>query len=117
MSAFLVSDNHLHAICSFAGRMVGSGLPPHKELFRVLKQANLLSLSDRYGDKAEKADAKVKLVGASAIGVVKACHSLAYQSSEWSGWGESDAKKYLGWIERSAVEALPGYDDAAWAIV
>lgn len=118
MSSFVVSDKHLSAICSFAGRMKGfSSLPPHKELFRVLMQANLLAVSERYGDPVEKAVAKVDLVSVPAISVVKLCHCLEYQSSDWSGWEASDAKRYLDWIERAAVNAIPGYEEANWASV
>lgn len=116
MSCFLVSDDHISAICTFAGCMRGARLPQHKELFRLLKQANLLALGDRYGDEAEEAAGKIALVPVPVITVIKACHCLEYQCSDWSGWAESDAKKYLDWIERAAVNALPGYDEAPWGI-
>lgn len=120
MSSFLVSDNHLHAICSFAGKLklLGSSLPEHCRLFVMLKEANLLALQDRYGDPAEKvAKPEPKQVDVSPVALLKAVQCLDYQCSDWQKWGDSLAKKYLGVIESAAIMELPGYDDAAWAIV
>ena len=119
MSAFLVSDNHLHAICSFASglKCKGYGLPSHGDLFALFKNANLIALKDRYGDEFVPAKARVKLVAVPAVEVVKACHSLEYQCSDWSNWNGSPEEKALAAICKAAVMALPGYEEAAWAIV
>lgn len=120
MSAFLVSDNHLHAICSFAGKLkfLGFSLPEHGPLFVILKEANLLALRDRYGDPVEKiAKPQPKKVDVSPVALLKAVQCLDYQCCDWQGWGKSLAKKYLGMIERAAIMELPGYEEAAWAIV
>lgn len=118
MSAFLVSDNHLSAICSFASKLKAKGysLPGHGELFAALKNANLLALQDRYGDEVEPAKPFVKLVPAAPVALLKLCQCLDYQCSDWNGWGESFAKKYLDAIISAAVMELPGYEEAAWAI-
>lgn len=119
MSAFLVSDNHLHAICSFASnlRFLGLSLPDHVDLFVALKQANVLALHDRYGDPAEKvAKPRPKIIKLPVLAVLKACQCLDYQCSDWSGWKESFAKKHLDLIVSAGVMELPGYEEAEWAI-
>lgn len=120
MSAFLVHDNHLHAICTFASGLKSKGysIPEVGDLFVAFKSANLLALRDRYGDPAEPAGKpKPKQVVVPPVALLKACQCLEYQCSDWTGWNDSAAKKYLGVVQSAAVMALPGYEEAAWAIV
>lgn len=119
MSAFLVSDNHLHAICSFADKLKARGitsLPDHGHLFVAFKNANLLALQDRYGDPIEDVAPSVRKIPVPVVSLLKACHCLDYQCSDWSKWPESFAKKYLDVIQSAAVMDLPGYEEAPWAI-
>lgn len=129
MSAFLVSDDHITAICTFAcrpGPYAGSryangyryGIKPndHGELFRLLKQANLDSLAARYGDPREVAEPRRGRLAVPPLEVVKAIECLEYQCNEVEGWEQTDAARTLDSIRRAAVRAIDGYDDAPWCI-
>lgn len=52
----------------------------------------------------------------SAVGVIKACHCLEYQSCEHPEWQSSEAKRLLTDISNTAIGRLPGYEAAAWHI-
>lgn len=128
MSAFLVSDDHITAICTFAcdSRTSGvrvwlNGQPErasgrHMEAFQMLKQANIDSLTARYGDPQQTAEAKLGRLKLPPLAIVKACDCLAYQCSEVENWKDTDAAKTLEEIKYAAVAAIPGYDEEAWEI-
>lgn len=129
MSAFLVSDDHITAICTFACDSVGVNYSSlwvngvrrdargqHRDMFRVLKQANLDSLTARYGDQPTKADARVGRLVISPLEVIKAIDCLTYQSCEVADWESTDAALTLHSIRNAAISKLPGYDAATYAI-
>lgn len=52
-----------------------------------------------------------------AVSVLKACASYAYQSCETDDWDTTEAHAIIGAIERNAIHALPGFDAApCWEI-
>lgn len=116
MSAFLVSDDHITAICCFADKCRGAGFPQHGKLFQVLKQANLNALTDRYGDPAERAEEKVGRLDLGLVEILKAAQCLEYQCCDWDQWDGSEAEKYLRWIKSAAIGRLPGYAEAHWEV-
>jgi hypothetical protein len=129
MSAFLCTDDHITAICTFAcntrnveayiynrgmrQRIAGMD---HGALFRLLKQANLDSLTARYGDGPTVAEERTGTLRLPVVDVIKAIDCLAYQSCEVADWDATDAAKTLDSIREAAIDKLPGYDEAAWAI-
>lgn len=127
MSAFLVSDDHITAVCTFAcdprnlcsvwlnGRRERAA-GRHLDMFRMLKQANLDSLTARYGDPATEADARLGRLVLSPIEVVKAVDCLAYQCCEVDEWDETDAARTLESIRGAAITKVAGYDEAPWGI-
>jgi hypothetical protein len=48
------------------------------------------------------------------VQVIKAIHCYEYQSCEHPGWKDSQARAFVDALESKAVQALPGYEDAAW---
>lgn len=128
MSAFIVSDNHINAIVSWASangygrRMMTAEL---QATGSMLMAENCKSVGNRYADehtKASCADAlkmyryKLDTRNRSAVEIIKACDCLAYQSSESQDWQTSDAKRFLDEVKQRAISKLAGYTDAAWAI-
>jgi hypothetical protein len=51
-----------------------------------------------------------------AVQVIKAIHCFAYQARNVSDWESCWAKRVCDALERAAVNALPGYDEAPWGI-
>jgi len=48
------------------------------------------------------------------VQVLKAIDCYAYQSSEHPGWEKSEAKAFCDALQRLAIMALPGYEEAVW---
>jgi hypothetical protein len=132
MSAFLVSDDHITAICTFACQQSRRGyahrfeggerrdIKPgdHAELFRLFKQANLDSLTARYGDAVEVAEPREGRLTLTPVEIIKAIDCLEYQSCEigMEAWEASDAGRTLASLRRAATFCLEGYDAAEWCI-
>ena len=115
MSAFLVSDDHITALCTFAcdtdavhaslwlNGVCLNAEGRHLDMFRMLKQANLDSLVARYGEEPTLADERLGRLVLPPVAIVKACDV-------------TDAALTLESIRNAAISRLPGYDDAAWSI-
>jgi len=128
MSAFVVSKNHLAAIAAFGAlKQVSTGTSnvgfDFGSIYKTLAEANVRSVCHRYGDSKDeyrnflKPPARVpRLQLPTAIQIVKLCDCLDYQSCETDDWRGSEACKLLGHIRNAAIRALPGYDEAKWAI-
>jgi len=128
MSAFVCSKNHIAAVASYAvAKKVWLGNASAKDsdfksIYETLARANVASVCYRYGDdKPENyrdvlRAPKLSAVQHSAIQIVKLCDCLDYQSCETDGWRSSDACKLLSRIRDAAINSLPLYDDAEWAI-
>ncbi len=120
MSAFHVSNDHINYLLSWARRnnpIVHSSsarydLTQSECYWRVgfmLREANNASMDARYGDEPVPYEAQ-NLRALPAITVVAGCDCLAYQSCEYKGWEQSDAKRILDHIRDAAIRNVPGYE-------
>lgn len=50
------------------------------------------------------------------VQVLKALDCYEYQSCEHAGWRSSEARAFVRFLRKAAIGALPGYDEAEWAI-
>jgi hypothetical protein len=127
MSAFVVSRKHLTEIAAFASS--GESSPHNREqrfrhVYETLATANVASVCARYQD--EKPEDYIPFTKAyygavakcsvAAVEVLKLLDCLEYQSCERDDWETSEAHKLLDYIRAAAISALPGYEEAAWAI-
>ena len=118
MSAFIVSDEHIASLVSFAvaNNTITSDLAQISAT--VLLDANITSVNVRYKENTTAtidywSTPKKFLTPVQAI---KAAKCLDYQSCEFDGYESSTAKKLINQIINSALYKLEGYDDAPWAI-
>jgi len=90
---------------------------------RIIDDSNIKSLRSRYGAEAENYDFKdfssedFRLNcfhDFDPIQVIKAVHYIQYQNCEYVGWADSECSAFLKAVERAAVRAIDGYDDAIW---
>ena len=128
MSAFVCSKKHIAEVANYAvARKVwlGSGSAKSEDFGRIYKslaEANVHGVCNRYSD--DKASDYADVLRAprcgssslSAVEIIKLCDCLEYQSSEVDGWQESYAYRLLNSVRAAAINALPGYEDAEWAI-
>lgn len=121
MSAFHVSNDHINYLLSWARRnnpIVWSrdrrfDITQSEHYWRVgviLREANSASMKARYGDEPVEYQAE-NLLPLHAINIVAGCDCLAYQSNEYDGWEDSDAKYILDQIRSAAISRVPGYSD------
>jgi hypothetical protein len=59
-------------------------------------------------------DEREKALQLGPVAVLKMCDGLEYQSCETKDWRSTVAYALLSAIRKSAVRALPGYEDAPW---
>lgn len=97
------------------------------DVANMLIRENLASVSYRYPD--DKTSATLPGDGAGLfvtptdfgrvymfrpVQVLKSIACLDYQSCEHPAWRTSEARAFLNALERSAIHALPGWDDGEW---
>lgn len=118
MSAFIVSDEHIASLVSFAvaKKLINSN--EAQSAATTLLDANVTSVNVRYKENTTAtidywSTPKKFLTPVQAI---KAAKCLDYQSCEFDGYESSTAKKLINQIINSALYKLDGYDDAKWAI-
>lgn len=118
MSAFIVSDEHIASLVSFAvaNNTITSDLAQISAT--VLLDANITSVNVRYKENTTAtidywSTPKKFLTPVQAI---KAAKCLDYQSCEFDGYESSTAKKLINQIINSALYKLDGYNEAEWAI-
>jgi hypothetical protein len=140
MSAFVVSDNHIDALVTFArnqegllGRMlrranVTTYDATETSIGRILLAENVRSVCHRYPDDEPESIEHYKFAPFPlpleprqiAVFVLKAAHCLDYQSCETDDWPETVACALLQMIERRACsilcDTLPEYDAAPWGV-
>lgn len=128
MSCYIVSNEHLSAIVTYACRnnlRAGWKNPSYiyqpgqdQELVNILDAANVKSFNSRYPGEDTPEGNSTYEVGAlyRPIEIVKLIEGLAYQCDEWEGFDTSDAKKVLDDIQGHAIQHIPGYDAAPWSI-
>jgi len=129
MSAFVVSKKHLATIANFAVKHA-TWLDDHhateadyNHIYKTLAAENVRSVCARYPDDsaAEYADflrptLKGKTPPVSSVAILKLCDCLSYQSSETDDWETTAACKLIKRIRDLAVNLIPGYEEAPWAI-
>ena len=127
MSAFVVSDRHIDALLTWVINTPEYGAPQKLDGMTVYDQPGLIgqllvdenhrSVNHRYD---EKDNHKYKFNRyprtLTPVEVIKACDCLIYQSCETDNWKVSRAYKIIRDIRESAINALPGMEDAAWEI-
>ena len=129
MSAFIVSQKHIATIANFAVKHA-TWLDDHRAteadfdyIYKTLAAEKVRSVCERYpaDSAAEYADfLRPTLCGktppVSPVAVLKLCDCLSYQSSESTDWETTAACQLLRRIRDEAINLLPGYEDAQWAI-
>ena len=132
MSAFLVSDTHIHALLTWAMRPQwqaparyhhnGNKVTFYDNLDTIgqeLVNENYRSLSARYNDPYQPHEYKFKGYAArlDPVQVIKACDCFNYQACETGkDYYETEAHEIIDTIRERAIDELPGMDDAAWEI-
>jgi hypothetical protein len=136
MSAFLVSQNHINAIVSFAAAHCG---PTDIAMAAVLTAENVRSLAYRYSDIGEEralassyvfepvnlaslVEGKRKpAVAAIATQIVKACDCFDYQACETPDYETTQAARFVAMVRNRAL-AMGGkgkgtlYEAARWEV-
>lgn len=132
MSCYVVANAHIDAIVTFActrdnvftvRNMSADG--HHRianytadAIGQALLDENYRSYNHRYretGD-AHRYTHRPFTRTLSAVAILKACDSYAYQSCEHPEWDTSWAKDFIDRVRLRAISQLPGYDDAEWEI-
>ena len=136
MSAFIVSDSHLDYLCAALvayqvsvpwddGTFRRSHDPRDDADLQAMRDAleaeNVTSVNYRYRISPGESVAHRRAVRhvnrpIDPVQVMKACQCLEYQSCEHPGWPDSFAKRVLEFLNSAAINRLPGYDKADWAI-
>lgn len=127
MSAFLVSDNHINTLVTFArlhqiqfflnnGKML-SGRDPQK-LAEILKAENVRSLNYRYTEQEEAEPIQFRLTNTyfTPVQILGAANCYEYQACECPDYFKSYAAKIISIIKEEAIRCLPGYADCIHAI-
>ena len=136
MSAYVCNDIHFKVLAAYLVRkptdqswlrsqiLDGSADEIGTHVANELMAENIRSVNYRYreDDKPEykllvstrdHIDAGLR----NPVDILKACAGLRYQSCEHPEWEDSKAARYLDMIERTAIRALPGYDESdCWEI-
>ena len=144
MSAFIVSKQHIDAICSAALTYPKWGIhwcvedEPWKQLRRgdepsrvgqMLWHTNVASVATRYDDCAPgkwpgPTGLTLDTVLAyryqpprsvpTVVEALKLLDCYEYQSCEHEEWESSEARNFVESLRRALIKELPGYDHAAW---
>ena len=140
MSAFLVTDEHIHALVQAAfarmrhgaesvrvydadGGFTSFASDEQDRLGALLRAANVAGMSACYSGAARdwsletvpykyKAPRKAR----SAIEIIKAIHCFGYQCCDAEDWTGSVAHNFCQQLEHELVCSLPGYDAASWGV-
>jgi hypothetical protein len=129
MSAFVVSNDHIDALLTFAidkrasyninescGRMSFAETTA-TEIGRVLLRENERSVNQRYQENdAGIADSyewrRFPNRRLTPVNILKACSCFDYQACETDDYEESVAHRIIDAIRHTAIGSLPGYNDA-----
>lgn len=125
MSAFICSEKHINTIVSFGaqhnvnvyhdGVTVELRRYPQK-IAEALLAENAASVNYRYDEDDKPRPIKYSYASMSPIAVYKLCESLSYQSCEHEGWEKSFAFAVIDEIKKTAINNIPGYEEAKWSI-
>ena len=121
MSAFMLSDNHLNALLSFLKKNTRHAQWTKDDLSRygnVLKHQNNRSVNFRYKTEDKCSEFILKdVVSPSAVQVLKYCACYDYQACETDDYKNTEAFEIIQKIRSIAIDKLPGYGEAEWALV
>lgn len=129
MSAFVCSKKHVAALANYAvakkvwlgGKSAGPG--DFKAIYETLAAENVRSVCHRYDD--DKPENYADFVNARGVkpevivdpvSIIKLAQCLDYQSCETDDWKDTQACRILKGVIAAAIDALPGYQEAPWAI-
>jgi hypothetical protein len=122
MSAFVVSDDHIDALLTFAAK---DDSRTRDAIGTILLQENVRSVCHRYRDATiTKVNYKFKPYSAFAImpemkklaWVLKLCDCFDYQACETADYDQSEAHGIIEDIRQQAINLLPFYHDAPWGL-
>lgn len=131
MSCYLVSDDHINAMISWAQWnnvefRVKIGFEPacrvdYDFVRQELRKTNEKSYQTRYAHRDDISMEHEPVIGKSgpalpAIEILKLCACYDYQACEFDGWKTSDAKAFVQYLRNEVTRALPGYEQAPWSI-
>ena len=133
MSAFIVSEYHLDSMLSFFNLHQGTVSLKKKEtgewyalnsssiedlqiMKQILADQNYRSVNERYQETepAPVMSAKVLFERVSPVQIIKACNCYDYQACETDDYQQTDANRICDAIRASAIDELPGYEEAQW---
>jgi hypothetical protein len=90
------------------------------EVGQMLWDANARSVDTRYGTDdgllPYTHNPSPHYAHIEPVAALKAIDGYEYQSCEVSDWEETEAYAFVNTLRRKMIHALPGYDDANWAI-
>lgn len=132
MSTFIVSDNHINAMLSWANMncmdlvclndktVLDFSIPEDlQKMAEVLSETNYHSVNTYYNDH-DVLEGNITFVFSykmlSPVEIIKACQCYDYQCSDLSDYEDSDADRISKTIMNRAIAKLPGYADAKWEI-
>lgn len=133
MSAFLCSEKHINVLVSYGAHHDASVYIPGPSgrwfwqsvkldptlIANILTTANVEALHVRYGDDHVGSAVKYKPEATShmsPVSIIKLCDCFNYQASEVKDYEGTPAAKIIDSIRNTAIDHLPGYNDAAWSI-
>jgi hypothetical protein len=132
MSAFIVSDYHIHALLNFAiTRRENVHVYQHQilinrqtttarlsEIGQILLNENYRSVNSRYtgNDTAPAYKFKRLIHSNTPVEILKACSCYDYQACETDDYNDTLAAHIIDAIRRAAINSLPGYDAAPWGL-
>ena len=138
MSAFVVDNKHIDYLITAALRFSGGhmtylhsrnpvdwtylGHENASEIGVMLLAENVRSLNHRYGVSEPVPDYTYLCrpdhfyPEFGAANVLKAIECLDYQSCESPDWEQTTAYRFLEALKQTAIEQIPGYEEADWEI-
>jgi len=129
MSAFIVNENHIHAIVTAAkmdrdfsyyfngSRHKCDTIEEAEKMGQTLINQNYRSVNHRYDEKDVPYKYELSYnTHFKPIEIIKACQCYIYQSCETDDYKETQAIAIAKGIINSQIHKLPGYDNAAWEI-
>lgn len=128
MSAYIVTDNHIHALINFAiAKRASFYFHPSREdvttsnaqeIGQTLLDENYRSVNYRY--RETEAAPRYQTNGYRSVpdpvSALKLINCLDYQCCETDDWATTKARAILDGIQAAAIRALPGYDAAPWGL-
>jgi len=115
MSAYVVDDDHIDFLVSFAIAARLSNEDPQTLGDRLLAQ-NTRSVNERYrANDVNPSYRFTQFTGPmTSVEVLKACDCYDYQACETDDYDQTEAHELIAKIRSEAIRRLAGYSDAKW---